>query len=60
MIPEILHIFRRGAICRLRHFSDIVEESTLSRAQLRVIQLAVRNCLYCLLICSLNPQEVSM
>ena len=60
MIAEFLHILRRSAVCRFRHFCYVVEEGALSHAQLGFIQLAFRDGLYCFLVCSLNPQEVGM
>jgi len=60
MIAENLHIFFRGPIGSVGHLCHVVKERALSLAQLGFIQLAVRNCLYRLLVCSLNPQEVGM
>ena len=60
MIPEILYIFVRCAIRGLCHFCHVVEERAFSRAQLGLIQSAICNRLHCLLVCSLNPQEVGV
>lgn len=60
MFTEQLHVFRSGAIRRLGHLRNIVQERSLSFAQARFVQLAFGNGLYRFFLCSLNPQEVCM
>lgn len=60
MIAQLLHIGWRGAVGRLRHFRHVVEQRPFRVAESSVVQLAFGDCLYRLLFCSLNPQEVSV
>jgi len=60
MIAKPLHIFRRRTVRRLGHLRHVFQQRAFSRAQIRFIQIAIGNPLYCLFIRSLNPQEVSM
>ena len=60
VLAQVLYIFRGGAIGRLGHLGDIVEQRTMCVVELRLLKVARNQRLDCLLFCSLNPQEVSM
>ncbi len=60
MLTQFLHIFRGGAIRRLGHLSDILQQRTVRVVECCLVELALRQRLDCLFFCSLNPQEVSM
>lgn len=59
-IAEFLHVFGSGAISGIGHELCVIEQGALGRSQAGVIELALKNCVYCLVRSSLNPQEVSV
>ena len=59
-IAEFLHVFGCGAIRGIGHEFRVVEQSALRWSQAGVIELALEDCVYCLVGSSLNPQEVSV
>ena len=60
LLAQDLYIFRGGAIGRLGHLGDIVEQGPVGVVERRLLKVARNQRLDCFLFCSLNPQEVSM
>ena len=60
VLAQELYIFRGGAVGRLGHLGDIVEQRTVGVVELRMLKVACNQRLDCFLFCSLNTQEVSM
>jgi len=60
VMAQDFYVFRRGAICRLGHLGDILQQRTMRVVERRLFEVARRQRLDCLFFCSLNPQEVSM
>jgi hypothetical protein len=60
MIAEDLDVFFCCAVGGLGYFGDVFEENALSRCELSLVEVPLRNRLHRFLVCSLNPQEVCM
>src|SRR5215469_8798942 len=60
MVAKYLDVLGRGAICGFSNFLDVVEQRSLGRRQAGLIELALENRLYAVIISSLNTQEVGV
>ena len=60
MLTQELYILWRGAVGRLGHLGDVLEQDPVCVVQPGVFEVSRDQRLYCFLFRSLNTQEVSM
>ena len=58
MIAEKLHVFGGSTVGGLCHPGDVFKENSFSLGEPSLVEFSLGNRLDCLLVCSLNPQEV--
>ena len=59
-IAQFLNILRRGTVGRFRYVFHVIKQYSLGLGQAGIIKIALSDSLYCLFLCSLDTQEVSM
>lgn len=59
-VAKLLNLFGRCARCRFGHFLNVIEQEALCDAKSGVVEVTFGDGCYCLVLCSLDTQEVGM